>query len=136
MKKFIMLMYAETLAIAGGLAELSKSLISRNRPYANNNDNSKESDESKLSKDHSSFFSGHETNSSAIVFLTAYLVNHYSSHRSYKLAVYFGAFVVSGVMGYLRYSSRKHYLSDILTGYVVGSGTGLLVPYLHKDQLP
>ena len=123
-------MYAETLGIASGLAELSKSLISRNRPYAKN-----ESDESQSFSDHSSFFSGHETNSSAFAFLTAYLVNHYSSHRSFKWAVYLGAFVVSGAMGYLRYSSRKHYLSDILTGYFVGSGTGILVPYLHKDQL-
>ena len=126
-------MYAETIAIAGGLAELSKSLISRDRPYANNKS---ENNESKSSSDDSSFFSGHETNLTAIVFLTAYLVNHYSSHRGYKWAVYLGAFVVSGVMGYLRYSSRKHYLSDIVTGYFVGAGSGIIIPYLHKDQLP
>ena len=133
MRNSIWYMYAETLALAGGLASLSKHTIRRNRPYVYNSDASK--DEKHSFSAHHSFFSGHEANSSAVCFLTASLVNYYTKRQELKWAAWAGALVISCAMGYMRYASGKHYLSDVLTGYIIGAGTGIWVPLIHKNQL-
>lgn len=133
MNKFVGKLYVETLALAGGLAALSKGLIRRNRPYVykpNPKANKKDS------RAHHSFFSGHEANLAALSFLSAYLINYYYHQQEWKQTAWIGAFAVSGAVGYLRYATGKHYLSDILAGTIVGVGTGFLVPHMHKNQLP
>jgi membrane-associated phospholipid phosphatase len=36
----------------------------------------------------------------------------------------------------LRVEAGKHFRTDVLTGAVVGSAVGLLIPYLHRRALP
>lgn len=133
MNKFIGKLYVETLALAGGMAAMSKGLIRRNRPYVYKPN--PKADKQDFSAHHS-FFSGHEANVAALSFLTAYLVDYYNKQQEWKQTVWIGAFAVSGAVGYLRYSTGKHYLSDILTGTLVGVGAGLLIPHMHKNELP
>jgi membrane-associated phospholipid phosphatase len=38
------------------------------------------------------------------------------------------------VVGYYRYKAGEHFLSDNILGYVLGAGTGILVPALHKNK--
>jgi len=40
--------------------------------------------------------------------------------------------VLTGVM---RYKAGKHFWTDIITGYAVGTLVGIAVPYLHKPGL-
>lgn len=133
MNKFIGKLYVETLALAGGLAAMSKGLIRRNRPYVYKPNSKADKDDYSA---HHSFFSGHEANSAALCFLTAYLIEHYANQQEWKGAAWIGAFIFSGTVGYFRYSSGKHYLSDILAGTLIGAGSGLLVPHIHRSQLP
>ena len=133
MNKFIWSLYAETVAFAGGLAGISKHFTRRNRPYVYQSNSGEDKNDSSATN---SFFSGHEANSAALCFLTAYLVNHYTNRQVWKDTAWISAFLISGAVGYLRYSSGKHYLTDILTGYVIGAGTGFMVPHVHRNQLP
>lgn len=133
MNKTIIYLYAETLALAGGLAGLSKGLFRRKRPYVYKPFTAADKDDFSA---HHSFFSGHEANSAAFCFLTAYLIHHYTRQQKWKGAAWLGAFLLSGTVGYYRYATDKHYLSDVLTGSLIGAGTGILLPQVHKNQLP
>jgi len=37
-------------------------------------------------------------------------------------------------VGYLRYRGLKHFPTDILMGYIIGAGSGILIPHLHKKK--
>jgi membrane-associated phospholipid phosphatase len=130
----VLVMYIETAAMVGGLTSISKGLFKRKRPY---NYNPEVPMADKLSVDaRHSFFSGHVSTSAAFTFLTAYMVNRYAERPVWKWVAWSGAVVVPGTIGYWRYTSGKHFPTDILVGYLLGGGTGILVPYLHRGQLP
>ena len=130
----VLIMYAETAAMIGGLTSISKGLFMRKRPY-NYNHNVPMAEKLSLDARHS-FFSGHVSTSAAFCFLTAYMVDRYADKPGWKWAAWSGAVLVPGTVGYWRYTSGKHFPTDILVGYVLGAGTGLLIPYLHRYQLP
>ncbi len=130
----VLVMYAETGILIGGLTSISKGLFDRKRPY---NYNSEVPIAHKLSVDaHHSFFSGHVSTSAAFTFLTAYMVNRYAERPVWKWVAWSGAVVIPGTIGYWRYTSGNHFPTDLLVGYLIGGGTGILIPYLHKAQLP
>jgi hypothetical protein len=35
---------------------------------------------------------------------------------------------------YLRIKAMEHFRTDVITGLIVGSTTGILVPHLHKNK--
>lgn len=130
----VLVMYIETAALAGGLTSISKGLFKRKRPY---NYNPEVGLNEKLSVGaRHSFFSGHVSTSAAFCFLTAYMVDRYAERPGWKWAAWSGAVLVPGTIGYWRYTSGKHFPTDILVGYIIGGSTGILIPYLHKAQLP
>ena len=130
----IIIMYFETAALAGGLTSISKGLFKRKRPYAYN-PNAEMSDRLSVGARHS-YFSGHVSTSAAFCFLTASMVEKYADRLAVRWAAWSGAVIIPGTVGYLRYTAGKHFPTDIITGYLVGAGTGILIPYLHKAQLP
>ena len=130
----VFVMYFETAALAGGLTSISKGLFKRKRPYAYNPD-ALISDRLSLDARHS-FFSGHVSTSASFCFLTAYMVNRYAERPGWKWAAWSGAVVIPGTIGLWRYTSGKHFPTDIIAGYLVGAGTGMLIPYLHRWKLP
>jgi membrane-associated phospholipid phosphatase len=130
----VLVMYIETAAMVGGLTSISKGFFKRKRPY-NYNPDVPMADKLSVDARHS-FFSGHVSTSAAFTFLTAYMVNRYAERPVWKWVAWSGAVVVPGAIGYWRYTSGKHFPTDILVGYLVGGGTGILIPYLHRGQLP
>ncbi len=44
------------------------------------------------------------------------------------------AATVPTITGYLRYKAGYHFLSDNILGYVIGAGTGILIPKMHKNK--
>lgn len=128
----VLMMYAETAALVGGLTGLSKGFFKRKRPFTYHPD-APLADKLTVGARHS-FFSGHVSNSAAFCFFTAYMVNRYADRPGWKIAAWSGAVLIPGTIGYWRYTSGKHFPSDILVGYVVGAGTGILIPYLHQWQ--
>lgn len=130
----ILVMYLETGALAGGITNLSKGIFKRKRPYVYNPN--VPMDEKMDINARQSFFSGHVANSAAFLFLTASMVNRYADRPAWKWVAWSSAVVVPGTIAYWRYSSGKHFPTDVLVGYLIGAGSGLLIPALHKGELP
>jgi membrane-associated phospholipid phosphatase len=130
----VMVMYMETAALTGGLTNLSKGLFRRKRPYVYNPD-ALLKDRTKVSARHS-FWSGHVATSASFMYLTAYMVDRYADRPGWKWAAWSGAVVIPGTIAVWRYTSGKHFPTDVLAGYAVGAGVGLLIPMIHRKQLP
>ena len=69
---------------------------------------------------------------------TAYSYLFMQRHPGSKLIV--PVWVLSEGMAaataYLRVAAGKHFYTDVLTGAIVGSAIGLLIPYLHRRIAP
>lgn len=123
-------MFVEVGLLTNGLTTMSKGSFNRIRPYVYNLD---VPIQEKTSRDaRHSFFSGHVSNTAAFSFFTAQLVNSYSNSRLVKAGAWGAAITLPAVTGIFRYTSGKHYPTDIITGYVVGGAIGYLVPHFHK----
>jgi len=125
-------MYFETLLFATFLPSLAKGTADRVRPFVYNADapqNIKLEAEAKKS-----FFSGHTTVAFASAVFLSSVYDGYFPDSKYTKYVWAGSLVTASLVGYLRYVSGNHYPTDILTGAVVGSAIGYLIPYLHKTN--
>lgn len=131
--KYIVPMWAEVYGLTFGLTAMTKELVQRKRPYVYNEnvDISK-----KVSKDAtSSFFSGHTSLTAASTFFMAKVYADLHPDSKFKPLMWTGAAIVPALTGLCRYKAGKHYFTDILVGYAVGSVVGILVPQLHKNKL-
>ncbi len=123
-------MYAETMAFVYGLPSIVKGSVSRYRPYVYN-------DEAPIGEKldpeaRKSFFSGHTmTAFASAVFLSTVYSDYYPDSKS-KGWVWGGSLVAAAAVGFSRYISGNHYPTDIITGALVGSAVGYLIPYLHR----
>jgi membrane-associated phospholipid phosphatase len=81
-----------------------------------------------------SFFSGHTT----LVFSLATASGMVATLRRDRLAplVWALGLSVATVTGYLRIAADRHYLSDVLVGALVGSASGMVVPFAHWRRAP
>jgi membrane-associated phospholipid phosphatase len=131
----ISLMYIETMLLAGTLPSFGKASY-RVRPYAYNNIDGVVdgmSEEKLLSPDtHRSFFSGHTTVAFASSIFVAKVYNDYYPNSEFKNYIWAGSFLLASSVGYLRYASGYHFPTDILTGAIIGSAIGYLIPEIHK----
>jgi membrane-associated phospholipid phosphatase len=125
-------MYLETLAFMYALPSVFKGSVTRYRPFVYNPE---APIEKKLDADAiKSYFSGHTTVAFASAVFISTLYSEYYPGSKYKSWVWGGSILIAATIGYLRYASGNHYPTDILTGALVGSAIGYLVPYLHKTE--
>ena len=125
-----MVLYGEVLLLENLVKNITKDAILRTRPLAYN---AVVPFKDKLELDtRNSFFSGHTSATAAATFFAAQMYADYHPDSPYKPAVWAVAAGIPAVVGYLRVAGGKHYPSDVIVGYVVGAGVGLLVPYIHK----
>jgi membrane-associated phospholipid phosphatase len=129
------LITAEVLAVTAGMQAIESSLVSRERPYGRRcgepgfPDDSRDCD----SRDrYLSFYSGHSSQSFAGA--AAQCMHHayvpvYGGGAADDWACV-GAFSIAAATALMRVSTDVHYTSDVLTGALVGSATGILVPWL------
>ena len=128
----ISLIWLETMTLNLGLTNLTKTLVSRKRPYLYGNKaclNEKQKHDNQRS-----FFSGHTSTSAASWFMLAKVYQDY--HPLDKRLPYIWSFsaVVPAITAYLRIKAGKHFYSDVITGYLVGAVVGFTVPELHKTD--
>lgn len=124
------LMVFETYLCTSALTNLTKNLVHRNRPFVYN---PAVAMDKKLDSDaNRSFFSGHTSLTAASTFMTAKIYSGYHPNSTYKPYIWATAAAIPALTGYLRVKGGKHYLSDVIIGYLVGAGIGILVPELHK----
>ncbi len=126
------LMYLEVLAFSTALPIIAKGTVERVRPFVYNSEAPLEqrlNDEPRLS-----FFSSHTTHAFAsAVFLSTVFSDFYPDSR-WKAYVWAGSLAAAAGVGYLRYASGQHFPTDVITGALVGSAIGWVVPRLHRDE--
>ena len=133
----LLVMTYEAFSINYGITTIVKSAVNRTRPYTYNHEdysNAERTDpESRFS-----YFSGHTSATAALSFLWAKVITDYHPHitKGYIIGIWGFAALIPATTGYLRIEAGKHYPTDVITGYVVGAVTGLLIPEMHKIKNP
>lgn len=122
-------MYAETMLFAYGFKELAKAVFDRPRPYMYFDDFPIE--EVQKGDWNSSFFSGHTTLSFAAATFTTYVFCKYKPESKWKIPVIATSYTLAAATAAMRILSGNHFLTDVAIGAVIGSITGLLVPFWH-----
>lgn len=128
------LLITEATVLAGDINQIAKFAFARERPFVHFLPRAPDVVRALTdspSDDNLSFFSGHTT----LAFAVATSAGTVNSLRGYRLApVVWGAGLTMAVtVAYLRIAADKHYLSDVMTGAVVGSVVGIGVPLLFHS---
>ncbi|QQR85690.1 MAG: phosphatase PAP2 family protein [Flavobacteriales bacterium] len=122
----------ESFLLCSALTNLAKYTTLRNRPYRYNPDAPPPPNAWKDGRH--SFWSGHTANLAAITFSVASMLQRSDLHRDAKTAIWVGAAMLPALVGYLRVRAGRHFPTDVLVGFGLGTGVGLLVPYLHRKD--
>lgn len=119
---------AEALVLTAGLTQITKYAFGRTRPYVLTQRQERR-DFVASPDDNLSFFSGHTSSTFAL----AVAAGTTASLRGYQAAPALWAVGVplAALAGYLRIAADRHYVSDVLTGALVGTAVGVLIPWLH-----
>jgi membrane-associated phospholipid phosphatase len=131
------LVLAEVFAVNVGLNNLVKFAVRRPRPLAYDpqfDDADRTAPDSALS-----FYSGHSSTTFAMATAYSYLfmLRHPSgTGRKLVVPVWILSEGLAAATALLRVEAGKHFYTDVLTGALVGSALGLLIPYLHHLVLP
>lgn len=122
-------MYAESVIWAYGLKELGKLIVNRARPYMyfENYPEEKVSDYDWAN----SFPSGHTTLSFAGASFTSYVFSKYFPDSKWKWVVTSSTFAIATTTGVLRLLSGNHFLTDVISGAVIGTLCGFAIPFFH-----
>lgn len=128
----IMAMYFETMAITGSMYTLTAGLVYRSRPFVYGN---KAPLEKRLDKGaQRSFYGGHVATTAAASFFTAKVFSDFNPGSKLTPWLYAAAGGLTIAMGYFRYRSGYHFLSDCVLSGAMGIATGILVPRFHKNK--
>lgn len=127
------LLYLEAVGITGGLYVTAAMIADRHRPYTYN----PKADMSVRTRGgaRNSFFAGHVGVVATSCFFTAQVYADYHPNMKNKWILYTGAGLLAGFTGAMRIAAGQHFYTDVATGLVVGTMSGILVPWLHKKKL-
>jgi membrane-associated phospholipid phosphatase len=125
---------AEAIAVASALQGAATFFGGRERPYGQNcgGELKDQSIDCQTPSRYRSFFSGHST----ISFTSAALIcAHHESLDLFETAAdpitCAAGFAAAATVATLRVVGDMHYLSDVLTGALIGTSVGLGIPLLH-----
>jgi membrane-associated phospholipid phosphatase len=124
-----LLTLSETLVATSVLTQLTKFTAGRERPFlATQRENGLVVTHGP--DDNLSFFSGH----TSTTFALAVGAGSIASFRGYKQAPWIWGLglPLAALTGYLRIAADRHYFTDVLTGALIGSAIGVLIPWLHR----
>jgi membrane-associated phospholipid phosphatase len=124
--------YGETLLVGLAVNSLVKAAVARPRPYAYSDDPAIVAYAEGQGRDSRlSFYSGHASTTFSASVAGAYLFAQSTSDTNARAAVWGLELAMAAATADLRTRAGKHFYSDVLVGAAVGSGLGVLVPYLH-----
>lgn len=125
----VSLMTLQTILLNSSITNIVKVTAKRPRPYLYNQDVALQL---KLRKaDRYSFFSGHTSTTAALSFLTAQMHTDFNDGKG-NVAIWSIAAAIPTFTAIQRMRAGKHFLSDVLLGYLIGASVGILVPRLHR----
>jgi membrane-associated phospholipid phosphatase len=130
----LLLLYLETGVIVGSLYSWGAAMhVDRIRPYVYH-------PEIPMGRKtgvgtQTSFYSGHVSSSAAACFFVAKVFSDYHPEWGNKKYLIFGAAALPPIfVAYHRIKAMEHFPTDVITGFIVGSTAGILVPHLHKNK--
>ncbi len=128
----ILVLYIESLSVTSSLFTLTDGILSRSRPLVYG---TLASPQERMNKNNQrSFFAGHTAATASATFYAAKIFHDLNPSSKAKPYVWAVAAAVPAVVGYMRYKSGFHFLSDNLLGYAVGAASGILIPEWHKSK--
>lgn len=118
----------EALVLSSVITQATKLSAGRMRPWVRMQ-REEQRDYVTGPDDHLSFFSGH----TSATFALAVAAGTTATLRGYRRAdvIWAVGMPLAALTGYLRIAADRHYFSDVMTGALIGSLAGVLVPYLH-----
>lgn len=125
-------LYLESLASTSAMFTITAGLVNRSRPLVYSTE--APMNERLEANGQNSFYSGHVAATATATFFAAKVFSDFNPNSKWKPVVWTTAAVIPAVAGYYRLDAGKHFLTDILLGYVIGTATGILVPELHKRR--
>jgi len=122
----------ESIVVGANLNQLVKFLVGRERPFVHDLDSADKLRTKSPGDNNLSFYSGH----TMLGFVSAVSAGTVASLKGYRAAplIWGTGLSLAVATGYLRIAADKHYFSDVLTGAVMGSAVGFLVPWLHRPK--
>lgn len=127
-------LYIESLATTAAMYTITAGLVDRSRPYVYDNSGDTDDDRRFLNNGQRSFYSGHVAATATATFFAAKAYSDFNPDAEGKVFVWAGAAALPAAVGIFRMEAGQHFLTDVLLGYVLGAGTGILVPELHKRK--
>lgn len=112
------------------LINLTKVTARRARPYNYNPDAPLDIKLRKSSR--YSFYSGHVATAAYFSFTTAQLYNDLHPDAKAGPYLYAAAALIPMTVAYGRMRAGKHFFTDVLTGFVMGTAIAITVPALHR----
>lgn len=128
----ILVMYAESLSISSALFTMAAGTINRPRPLVYGT--TAPTDQRINKNNQRSFYAGHTSTTATSTFFAAKVFQDLNPGSKATPYVWVIAAAVPAVVGYMRYQSGFHFLSDNLLGYVMGAASGILIPEWHKRK--
>jgi hypothetical protein len=124
----------ETMSAAMMMNQITKLIAGRQRPCAHFGLDLLRPCFSDGSDNNLSSFSGHASFTASLAVASGMV----ASMRQYRLAplVWTTGVILTLSTGYLRLAADKHYLSDVVTGTIIGSTVGFFIPYLFHAPRP
>jgi len=120
--------------IADGITNLSKATFTRYRPFAYNPDVPIEDKLDNNSK--FSFISGHTSVTTMLGVFSAKVFSDLYPNSKLRPYIWTAGLLIPATTGYLRYASGRHFITDVVGGFIVGATVGYLVPQIHKISNP
>lgn len=126
----VFLLYGETMAITGSIYAMTVGTVYRRRPLVYGEHTPIDKKTTKNAQN--SFFAGHTAATASAMFFAAKVFHDFNPDSPWRPVVWGVAAAVPASVGYLRLKAGKHFLSDNIIGYTIGTTVGILVPQLHK----
>lgn len=127
-----LLIIIESILLTGAITEYIKNIVQRPRPYAYNKE-LKKPEILKQEDTYKSFFSGHTSLAFATLVSFAYIYHMEHKESIWRWIVWSSSIILSSLIGGFRILSGKHFPTDVITGAVVGTIVGILVPIIHQE---
>ena len=125
-------MYLESFFLANGIKDSIKGLFPRYRPFMYGPDPPAE-----LLEDDDRYFSfpsGHTTVAFTGASFLSYVFLKLHPNSPYRVPIVAGGIVLAAATAAFRVLSAQHFITDVITGAVIGSVCGVVVPLLHQKR--